>query len=52
MKKTKSSAENKRFFESVKSAMPGAARRARKAAKMFGTPICIWQDGKVVTIKP
>jgi hypothetical protein len=52
MKKIKSTPENIRFFESVKRAMPAAARRARKIAKMHGTPICVWQDGKVVAKKP
>ena len=52
MKKLKSNPANDQFFESVRRAMPAAARRARKAAKMYGTPICIWQNGKVVAKKP
>jgi hypothetical protein len=52
MRKTTPSLEDRRFFESVKRAMPAAARRARKTAKMHGTPIYIWQDGKVVAKKP
>ena len=52
MKKPNPNPENTRFFQSVKRAMPAAARRARKTAKMYGTPICIWQDGKVVTKNP
>ena len=36
MKKVKSTPENTQFFESVKRAMPAAARRARKMAKMYG----------------
>jgi hypothetical protein len=52
MKKAKRSPENKRFFESVKRAMPAAARRARKIARMYGTPIIVWEDGKVVAKKP
>ena len=50
--KSKTSAENKRFFESVKRAMPAAARRARKIARMHGTPIYVLIDGKVVAKKP
>ena len=52
MKKLKSNPENTQFFESVKRAMPAAARRARKTAKMYGTLICVWQNGKVVAKKP
>jgi hypothetical protein len=52
MKKPKSNPENTEFFESVKRAMPAAARRARKTAKMYGTPICIWQNGKAIAKKP
>jgi hypothetical protein len=29
-----------------------AAKAARKTARMHGTPIYIWRDGKVVAIKP
>jgi hypothetical protein len=52
MKKAAISPENKRFFESVKRAMPAAARRARKIARMYGTSICVWENGKVVAKKP
>jgi hypothetical protein len=52
MKQRKVSPENKRFFDSVKRAMPAAARRARRIARMYGTSIYVWQDGKVVAKKP
>jgi len=52
MKKTRVTSENKRFFDSVKRAMPAAARRARKIAKMYGTPICVVENGKIVAKKP
>jgi hypothetical protein len=52
MKKTGVSPENKRFFDSVKRAMPAAAERARKTARMHGTLIYIWKNGKVVGKKP
>jgi hypothetical protein len=52
MKKASTSRENKRFFESVKRAMPAAARRARKIAKMHGTPIYVLENGKIVAKKP
>src|SRR5437899_12012520 len=48
MKKASVSPENKRFFESVKRAMPAAARRARKIARMHGTPIYVLENGKIV----
>ena len=52
MKKRSISPENKRFFESVKKAMPAAARRARKIARMYGTPIYVVENGKIVAKKP
>jgi len=52
MKKTKVSPENKRFFDSVKKAMPAAFERARKTARMHGTLIYVWENGKVVGKKP
>ena len=52
MKKRKLSPEDKRFFDSVKRAMPAAARRARKIARMYGTPIIVWENGRVVAKKP
>ena len=52
MKERKPSAEDKRFFDAVKRAMPAAVRRARKTAKMYGTPIYVWENGKVVAKKP
>lgn len=52
MKRTKISPENKRFFDSVKRAMPAAAERARKTARMHGTLIYVWENGKVVGKKP
>jgi hypothetical protein len=33
-------------------ALRRAAEVARKTAKMYGTPIYIWRDGKVVAEKP
>jgi hypothetical protein len=52
MKKATTSPENKRFFESVKRAMPAAARRARRIAKMHGTPIYVVKNGKIVAKQP
>jgi len=33
-------------------ALRRAAKAARKVARMYGTPIYIWRDGKVVALKP
>jgi hypothetical protein len=33
-------------------ALRRAAKTARKTARMYGTPIYIWRDGKVVALKP
>jgi len=33
-------------------ALRRAAKAARKTARMHGTPIYIWKDGKVVAEKP
>jgi predicted GNAT family acetyltransferase len=40
------------FATAVGQALRRAAKVARKAARMHGTPIYIWQDGKVVAQKP
>jgi hypothetical protein len=52
MKKAKLSAADKRFYDSVKRAMPAAALRARKIARMYGTTIVVWENGKIVEKKP
>ena len=33
-------------------ALQEALESARKTARMHGTPICFWRDGKVVSEKP
>ncbi len=33
-------------------ALRRAAKTARKIARMYGTPIYVWQNGKVVALKP
>ena len=33
-------------------ALRRAAKAARKTARAHGTPIYVWQDGKVVALKP
>lgn len=40
------------FAAAVGRALRRSARAARKLARMHGTPIYIWRDGKVVAEKP
>ncbi|MBH0182993.1 MAG: hypothetical protein HP490_15300 [Nitrospira sp.] len=44
--------ENTRFVQGVGRALRRAAKTARKTAKMYGTPIYVWENGKVVAKKP
>jgi len=50
--KRKKSAEDRRRSEAVRKGMLAAARAARKIARMYGTPIYVWENGKVVAKKP
>jgi len=40
------------FVAMVGRALIRSARRARKVAKMHGTPVYVWRNGKVVAEKP
>jgi len=40
------------FARSVDRALRRSALRARETAKRYGTPIYVWEDGKVVAHKP
>jgi hypothetical protein len=40
------------FVERVGRALRRSRLVARKTARMYGTPIYIWRDGKVVAEKP
>lgn len=40
------------FSRAVGRALRRAARQARKTARMYGTPIYVMKNGKVVAIKP
>jgi hypothetical protein len=40
------------FATGVGRGMRRAARTAREVARMHGTPIYVWEDGKVVAKKP
>jgi hypothetical protein len=52
MKLTTRKKPAKGFTSAVGQALRRAAKVARKTARMHGTPIYIWQDGKVVAQKP
>ena len=38
--------------EQVGAALRRAAKVARKTARMYGTPVYVWENGKVVAKKP
>jgi len=48
----KQQTKNTRFVQSVGRALRRAAKAARKTAKMYGTPIYVWENGKVMAKKP
>ena len=52
MKRTKRHKLDKDFSAAVGRALIRAGRVARKTARMHGTPIYIWRDGRVVAEKP
>ncbi len=52
MKRKYSSRSSKEFAAAVGRALRRAAKVARKTARMHGTPIYIWKNGKVVAEKP
>jgi hypothetical protein len=52
MKKTSKKPVAKGFAASVQPALRRAAKVARKTARMYGTPLYFWKDGRVVAEKP
>jgi hypothetical protein len=52
MKTKKQPSKSEEFSKSVGKALRRAAKRARETARMHGTPIYIWRDGKIVAEKP
>jgi hypothetical protein len=52
MSKNIASSERRKLSEAVARGILAASRRARKTAKMHGTPIYVWQNGKVVAKRP
>ncbi len=43
---------SQRFAAGVGRALRRAAKDARKTARMYGTPLYVWEDGKAVGKKP
>ena len=52
MKREKKEQDSKEFSAAVGRALRRAAKVARKTARMHGTPIYVWKNGKVVAEKP
>jgi hypothetical protein len=52
MNRKSQKADVKRFAARVGRAMRRAAKSARVIARMHGTPIYVWKNGKVVAEKP
>jgi hypothetical protein len=48
----RTSNKNPQLAKRVAKGLRKAAASARKTARMYGTPIYVWQDGKVVAKKP
>jgi hypothetical protein len=42
----------KDFATGVGQALRRAAKDARKTARMYGTPVYVWKNGKIVAEKP
>jgi len=43
---------NPKLAKRVGKALTRAAANARKMARMYGTPIYVWEDGRVVAKQP
>jgi len=52
MKRSNRKKDSKSFAMAVGRALRRAAKAARKTARMHGTPIYVWKNGKVVAEKP
>ena len=52
LKATTRSKKPESFAAGVGRALRLAAKDARKTARMYGTPIYVWENGKVVAKKP
>ena len=52
MKAKAAKPEVSRFAASVGRALRRAGKRARAIARMHGTPVYVWRNGKIVAEKP
>lgn len=52
VKRIKGKRDSRKFAMAVGRALRRAAKSARKIARAYGTPIYIWQNGRVVAQKP
>lgn len=52
MRRQSQSKESADFARSVERALKRAQKRAREVARLYGTPIHVMRNGKVVAIKP
>ena len=52
MKRSNRKKDSKSFAMAVGRALRRAAKAARKTARMHGTPIYVWKNGKIVAQKP
>lgn len=52
MKRATSKVKSGSFAEGVGKALRRAAKVARKTARVYHTPIYVWENGKVVAKKP
>jgi len=52
MKRNGKKSSPSKFSIAVGRSLRRAAKAARKTARMHGTPIYLWKDGKVVAEKP
>lgn len=52
MKRSNRKKDSKSFAMAVGRALRRAAKTARKTARAHGTPIYVWENGKVVAQKP
>jgi hypothetical protein len=49
---SKSLNRNPKFAAGVERALIRAEETARRAARMYGTPLYVWENGKVVAKRP
>jgi hypothetical protein len=52
MKAKGSTRKHEHFATGVGRALRRAAKDAQKVARMYGTPLYVWENGKVVAKKP